>query len=117
MFYRGDGKLKGWNLFGEIKQYKNIGLNKSQVKRTLNIGYNTVNKYCDMSNDEYAQLINQTKNRSKKIDGYKVKVYCFAMVLSHSRFKYLLWSDKPFNTLSFIDAHNIAFEYLGGMPK
>lgn len=203
MFYRGDGKLKGWNLFGEIKQYKKIGLNKSQVKRALNIGYNTVNKYWDMSNDEYAKLKNQSKNRSKKmdkykdeilewvtdfrdmsaaqvldwikerygevdfkerslrhyirnlrnqynlpkavikrqfeevpempigfqaqvdmgqiwlkkIDGYKVKVYCFAMVLSHSRFKYILWSDKPFKTLSFIDAHNRAFEYFGGMPK
>jgi transposase len=162
-----------------------------------------VDKYWDMPNDEYAQLINQSKNRSKKIDKYKdeilewvtdfrdissaqvldwikerygevdvrerslrhyisnlrnqynlpkavikrqfeevpempigfqaqvdmgqiwlkkldgckVKVYCFAMVLSHSRFKYLLWSDKPFTTLSFIDAHNKGFEYLGGMPK
>jgi transposase len=202
-FTEEDGKLKGWNLFGEIKQYKEMGLNKSQVQRTLNIGYNTVNKYWDMSNDEYAKLINQSKNRSKKIDKYKseilewitdfrdisaaqvldwirerygevdfrerslrhyicnlrkqydlpkavvirqfeevsempigfqaqvdmgqiwlkkldgckLKVYCFAMVLSHSRFKYILWSDKPFNTLSFIDAHNKAFEYLGGMPK
>ncbi|MDD3225645.1 MAG: IS21 family transposase [Clostridium sp.] len=195
--------MKGWNLFVEIKQYKEMGLNKSQVKRALNIGYNTVNKYWNMSNDEYAMLINQSKSRSKKIDKYrseilewitdfrdisaaqvldwirerygevdfrerslrhyistlrkqydlpkavvirqfeevpempigfqsqvdmgqiwlkkldgtKVKVYCFAMVLSHSRFKYILWSDKPFNTMSFIDAHNRAFEYFGGMPK
>jgi hypothetical protein len=53
----------------------------------------------------------------KKSTGSKIKVYCFAMVLSHSRFKYILWSDKPFNAMSFIDAHNRAFEYLGGMPK
>jgi transposase len=202
-FTEEDGKLKGWNLFGEIKQYKGLGLNKSQVKRVLNIGYNTVDKYWDMSNEEYAQLIIESKRRSKKIDKYKdeilewvtdfrdmsaaqvldwikerygdvdvkerslrhyisnlrnqynlpkaveirqfeevqempigfqaqvdmgqiwlkksdgskLKVYCFAMVLSHSRFKYLLWSIKPFTTLSFIDAHNRAFEYLGGMPK
>lgn len=195
--------MKGWNLFGEIKQYKEMGLNKSQVQRALIIGYNTVDKYWDMSNDEYAQLINQSKNRSKKMDKYKdqilewvtdfrdmssaqvfdwikerygevnfkerslrhyisnlrkqynlpkvvsirqfeevpetpigfqaqvdmgqiwlkkitggkVKVYCFAMVLSHSRFKYILWSDRPFTTLTFIDAHNRAFEYLGGIPK
>lgn len=195
--------MKGWNLFGEIKRYKEMGLNKSQVQRALNIGYNTVDKYWDMSNDEYAKLLNQSKSRSKKIDKYKdeilewitdfsdisaaqvldwikeryvevnfkerslrnyisnlrkeynlpkavvirqfeevpempigfqsqvdmgqiwlkkldgskVKVYCFAMVLSHSRFKYILWSDKPFNTFSFIDAHNRAFEYLGGIPK
>jgi transposase len=202
-FTEEDGKLKGWNLFGEIKQYKEMGLNKSQVQRTLNIGYNTVNKYWNMSNDEYAQLLNRSKNRTKKIDKYqteilewitdfrdisaaqvldwirerygevdfrerslrhyicnlrkqyalpkavetrqfeevpetpigfqaqvdmgqiwlkkldgsRIKVYCFAMVLSHSRFKYILWSDRPFTTLSFIDAHNKAFEYIGGMPK
>ena len=53
----------------------------------------------------------------KKQDGMKKKVYCFAMVLSHSRYKFLWWIDKPFNTMSFIDAHNKAFEYFGGMPE
>lgn len=52
-----------------------------------------------------------------KCDGSKIKVYCFAMVLSHSRYKFLWWRDKPFTTLSLIDAHNKAFEYFGGMPK
>jgi hypothetical protein len=52
----------------------------------------------------------------KRLNGNKVKVYCFAMVLSHSRYKYILWTDKPFTTVSFIDAHNRAFEYFGGMP-
>jgi len=194
--------LKGWNLFGEVKQYKAMGLNKSQVQRTLNINYKTVDKYWDMPPDEYAQLCIDAKCRSKKIDKYKdeilewitdfrdmsaaqvldwikerhgnvdfkerslrlyisnlreeynlpkaesirqfeevpelpmgyqaqvdmgqiwlekldgskVKVYCFAMVLAHSRYKFILWADKPFTTVSFIDAHNRAFEYLGGMP-
>ena len=53
----------------------------------------------------------------KTKDGMNKKVYCFAMVLSHSRYKFLWWIDKPFNTLSFIDAHNKAFEYFGGMPE
>lgn len=53
----------------------------------------------------------------KRTNGSKVKVYCFAMVLSNSRYKFLWWQDKPFTTLSFIDAHNKAFKYLGGMPK
>lgn len=195
-------RLKGWNLFGEIKQYKELGLNKSQVQRTLNINYKTVDKYWDMMPDEYAKLVLEAKSRSKKIDKYKdeilewitdfrdmsatqvldwirerhgevefkerslrlyisklrvehnlpkamltrqfeevpelpmgyqaqvdmgqiwlkkidgskIKVYCFAMVLSHSRYKFILWSDKPFTTITFIDAHNRAFEYFGGMP-
>lgn len=53
----------------------------------------------------------------KRLSGSKVKVYCFAMVLSHSRYKFLWWQDRPFTTLTFIDAHNKAFEYFGGMPK
>jgi len=199
---RGMEGLKGWNLFGEIKQYKAMGLNKSQVQRELNINYKTVDKYWDMLPDEYAQLRVEAKNRSKKIDKYKdeildwitdfrdmsaaqvidwfkerhykidfterslrgyisnlrkvyslpkveairqyeevpelpmgyqaqvdmgqiwlkktdgrsIKVYCFAMVLAHSRYKYILWADKPFTTATFIDAHNRAFEYYGGMP-
>lgn len=53
----------------------------------------------------------------KRSNGSKVKVYCFGIVLSHSRYKFLWWQDKPFTTLTFIDAHNKAFEYFGGMPK
>lgn len=195
-------RLKGWNLFGEIKQYKNMGLNKSQVQRELKIDYKTVDKYWDMPPNEYAQLCINAKNRSKKIDKYRdeilewitdfkdmsaaqvmdwlkerhseidfaerslrcyinnlrkeyklpkaasirqyeevpelpmgyqaqvdmgqiwlkkldgtrIKVYCFAMVLAHSRYKYVLWMDKPFTTVSFLDAHNRAFDYFDGMP-
>jgi len=53
----------------------------------------------------------------KRLNGTKVKVYCFAMVLSHSRYKFLWWQDKPFTTLTFIDVHNKSFEYLGGIPE
>ncbi|WP_392486811.1 IS21 family transposase [Haloimpatiens sp. FM7315] len=195
-------RLKGWNLFGEIKQHKNMGLNKSQVQRQLNINYKTVDNYWNMSPDEYAQLVMEAKNRTKKIDKFKdevlewitdfrdisaaqvydwlrekygdldfkerslrhyisnlreeyklpklatarqyesvdelpmgcqaqvdmgqiwlsntngsrTRVYFFAMVLSHSRYKYVLWSITPFTTSTFIDAHNKAFEYFGGMP-
>ncbi|WP_353893897.1 IS21 family transposase [Proteinivorax hydrogeniformans] len=50
-------------------------------------------------------------------DNKRVKVYCFGMVLSHSRYKFVWWSDKPFTTSTFIKAHNKAFEYFGGRPK
>ena len=45
------------------------------------------------------------------------KVYCFAMVLSHSRYKYVEWQEHPFTTDSFISAHIRAFTYLGGRTK
>lgn len=38
------------------------------------------------------------------------------MVLSHSRYKFALWMDKPFTTVDFIRAHDMAFKHLGCMP-
>lgn len=50
-------------------------------------------------------------------NGSKVKVYCFAMVLSHSRYKYAFWQDHPFTTAEFIAAHQKAFAFFGGRPR
>jgi len=51
------------------------------------------------------------------ISGRRKKVYCFAMVLSHSRHKFVFWQEKPFTTATFIQAHIRAFGFSGGMPK
>lgn len=53
----------------------------------------------------------------KTASGRHKKVYCFAMVLSHSRYKYAYWIDKPFTTDSFVEAHIKAFTFFGGRPK
>ena len=49
--------------------------------------------------------------------GKRVKVYFFTMVLSRSRYKYVLYSLKPFTASLAIYAHMRAFEYFGGIPK
>ena len=49
--------------------------------------------------------------------GRHKKVYCFAMVLSHSRYKYVYWQEKPFTTDTFVQAHIRAFAFFGGRPK
>ena len=51
-----------------------MGPNKSQVQRLLNINYKTFDKYWDMTLDEYAQLIEEAKSRTKKIDKYKDEI-------------------------------------------
>lgn len=48
--------------------------------------------------------------------GNRIKLYCFSMVLSHSRYKFAYWMDRPFTTVDFIQAHDMAFKHLGGMP-
>lgn len=49
--------------------------------------------------------------------GETVKLYGFALVLSHSRYKYVEWTDRPITTPKAIEMHHRAFEYLGGIPK
>ncbi len=48
--------------------------------------------------------------------GRHKKIYCFAMVMSCSRHKFVLWQEKPFTTDSFIQAHIRAFTFYGGRP-
>ena len=49
--------------------------------------------------------------------GGRKKIYIFSMVLSRSRFKFVYFSDTPFTTEITIMAHEIAFEFFGGIPE
>ena len=51
------------------------------------------------------------------VTGKHKKVYCFGMVMSNSRQKFVYWLDKPFTTDSFINAHFKAFDFFGGRTK
>ncbi len=43
-----------------------------------------------------------------------VRLWCIAFVLSHSRYKYVEWQDRPFTTSDVIRCHENAFAYFGG---
>lgn len=45
-----------------------------------------------------------------------VKIYFFALVMCRSRYKYIYLQRTPFTTKTSIYAHEMAFEYLGGVP-
>lgn len=53
------------------------------------------------------------KNSNKK----DVTLYFVTFVLSHSRYKYVEWLDRPFTTRDAIRCHENAFHYFGGMPE
>jgi transposase len=53
----------------------------------------------------------------KKQDKTFVKLYFITFVLSHSRFKYVEWQDRPFTTRDTIRCHEKAFQFFGGVPK
>jgi transposase len=44
----------------------------------------------------------------------RVKVYVFAMVMSHSRQKFVCFQAKPFDSDDFVMAHDAAFRFFGG---
>lgn len=46
-----------------------------------------------------------------------IKLYFITFVLSHSRYKYVEWLDRPFTTKDTIQCHERAFQYFGGMPE
>lgn len=46
--------------------------------------------------------------------GKRVKIYLFAMVMSHSRKRFALAQDHKFDAAEFVTAHDMAFRYFGG---
>jgi len=53
-------------------------------------------------------------------DSYKrqhIKLYCIAVVFSHSRYKWGLWYTRALKAAQFIQALQTCFEDVGGMPK
>ena len=55
--------------------------------------------------------------RLQTATGRYKKIYCFAMIMTHSRYKFVFWQEKPFTTDSFIQAHIKAFSFYGGRPQ
>jgi transposase len=49
--------------------------------------------------------------------GRRTKVFFFTFVLSRSRYKYVWFTDRHFTAEIAIEAHEKAFEYIGGIPN
>ena len=52
--------------------------------------------------------------RKKPINHFFSRPYIFAIVLSHSRKKFVFFQDHKFNAREFVFAHDLAFRYFGG---
>lgn len=49
--------------------------------------------------------------------GQRKKLYVAGFILSHSRFKYVEWIDRPLRTADLISMQENAFRYFGGMTE
>lgn len=57
------------------------------------------------------------ETKMKNLNGIPVRLWFITFVLSHSRYKFVHWQDRPFVTQDVIDAHERAFAYYGGMTQ
>jgi transposase len=192
--------MVGTEMYVEIQKRKRAGYSQRAVSRELDIDRKTVRRYWEMTDEEYAEYLLDSKSRTKILDPYRdfiegqlmeypeitsaiidaklrlsyvdfepsyrsvrlyvanlreelglpqmkavrqfsevaelppgqqaqvdmgeqklpdmygnrVKVYIFAMVMSHSRKKYAFIQDHKFNAQEFVMAHDMAFRYFGG---
>ena len=63
-----------WPMYFEIQQQKELGFNKSQVARNLNVSRNTVMKFWNMSIEDYHTFIERLGTRSKKLEYFESEI-------------------------------------------
>jgi len=87
---------------------------KHQLLKTFdNRSYNQVEQ---LPSGQQAQVDFGEYNMTD-VDGHRKKVYFFAIVLSCSRYKYVLFNEHPFTTETAIAAHEAAFAFMDGVPR
>jgi hypothetical protein len=76
-------------------------------------------EYCQVEELPYGQQAQADfgEYNMTDIEGHRKKVYFFAMVLSRSRYKFVIFPDHPFTTETAISAHEQAFGFMGGYPS
>ena len=79
-------------------------------------GYRPYEKQPETPYGEYAQC-DFGERWMKTPQGQSLKVYFFAMCLSRSRYKFIYLSRTPFTTALAVYAHELAFEFFGGVPR
>ena len=57
------------------------------------------------------------ESTQKTDKGTSIKLYVMCFILSHSRYKYMYWLDRPFTTQDAIRGHELAFQYFGGRTE
>lgn len=86
------------------------------LPKEIEKSYRPYEKQPETAYGEYAQC-DFGERWMRTPQGQSIKVYFFAMCLSRSRYKFLHFSRTPFTTDLAVYAHELAFEYFGGIPQ
>jgi len=58
-------------MYKKIQELKRLGFKKRKAAREARVSRDTVNKYWDMSDDEYLELYSESRRRGSKLDRYR----------------------------------------------
>lgn len=47
----------------------------------------------------------------------RIKLYFVIFILAHSRYKFIVWQDKPFTSIDFVRSLESCFQAIGGVPE
>jgi transposase len=100
--------------------YRSVSMYVSALREVLGIPTEQkIRQYTEVSElpPGHQAQVDLGQQQMKDMYGKKVRIYIFAMVLSHSRKKYVYFQDCPFTAQDFIEAHDCAFRYFGGRTE
>lgn len=100
--------------------YQSVRMYVTALRETLGIPTEVkIRQYSEVSEQPlgYQAQADMGQMLMKDMYGKSVRIYIFAMVMSHSRKKYVYFQDRPYNAQDFIEAHDKAFRYFGGRTE
>ncbi|WP_274366319.1 IS21 family transposase [Paenibacillus thermotolerans] len=96
-----------------VRDYVRLLREEHQIPKTLSVrSYEAIP---DLPMGQQAQ-VDFGQTAQKTADGKEIKLYFISFVLSHSRYKYAEWLDRPFTTRDVIRTHENAFKAFEGIP-
>jgi len=100
--------------------YRSVSMYVTSLRETLGIP-------TELKMRQYAEVSELPPGKQAQVDmgqmlmkdmyGKSVRIYIFAMVMSHSRKKFVCFQDHAYNAAEFIEAHDMAFRYYGGRTE
>ena len=119
-------KIRTSNLYHQvIERYSEITLGErafrnyvNKIKASLELS-STSKRYFEPVTEWQAGKYMQVDPGEQSIvlqNGSRMRIHFVSFVLCHSRYMYVHYSTRPYNTDMFIAAHLAAFRYFGGIP-
>jgi len=99
--------------------YRSVRLYVASLREELGIPtQTTIRQYQEVAETPPGAQAQVDMGQMPMIDshGSRIRIYIFAIVMSHSRKKFVCFQAHPFDADDFIMAHDFAFKYYGGRP-